>query len=549
MTGREAKARAEARVGSTLNGKYRLDRVLGVGGMAVVYEVTHRNQKRFALKMLHAELSVHEDIRRRFLREGYAANTVDHPGALAVLDDDTSEDGSAFLVMELLDGLPLDAILAQNERRLPPEAVLSIADQLLDVLVAAHAKGIVHRDLKPANLFSLRDGTVKVLDFGIARLQDSSSSSQATHTGVMLGTPAYMPPEQALAQSSEIDSKTDLWAVGATLFTLLSGANVHPGQTATQILVAAAMQPARSVTAVAPWVDPRVVEVVDHALAFKKEARWESAQAMRDAVRAASQAVFEGPPSRAPLAALLKLDPRQPANPAPFIPSTGGASSSSAGKIASSPEAAPTSAVETKQVAPRPQVAQGSGAIEAADAAARGQPPPSSPGGNSTATPVSNVSAHSASAATPPRRGLAWALGGAALAILAFALLRGFTGGAASGGPGTVAPSAASPAVAAPTRASAPAAATLTGASSAPRAAAAPDASVAPSASAASSSTLPSSALLRASASPGSNVAGKASNAITSAKPLAAKPPAPTTAGPASSAKRPSTSDNDLYAP
>src|SRR5579863_3550631 len=133
MTSREVVARAQARVGTVLRGKYRIDKVLGVGGMAAVYEVTHRNQKRFALKMLHVELSMNEDVRRRFLREGYAANTVDHPGAVVVIDDDTAEDGAAFLVMELLDGRPFDELLAQNERRLSAEAVLSAAEQTLDV--------------------------------------------------------------------------------------------------------------------------------------------------------------------------------------------------------------------------------------------------------------------------------------------------------------------------------------------------------------------------------------------------------------------------------
>src|SRR5271168_5018859 len=104
MADDELLALARARIGRVLRGKYHLDRVLGVGGMAVVYAATHRNQKQFAIKMLHAELSIRDDVRQRFLREGYAANSVKHPGALAVLDEDEAEDGSAFLVMELLDG-------------------------------------------------------------------------------------------------------------------------------------------------------------------------------------------------------------------------------------------------------------------------------------------------------------------------------------------------------------------------------------------------------------------------------------------------------------
>src|SRR5580700_7243547 len=151
-------SQAQRRVGTVLRGKYHLDRVLGVGGMAVVYAATHRNTKRFAVKMLHPELSIHEDVRTRFLREGYVANSVQHPGAVAVLDDDVAEDGAAFLVMELLDGAPVDAVWEKHGKRVPVAVVVAIGDALLDVLAAAHAKGVVHRDIKPANLFLTSDG-------------------------------------------------------------------------------------------------------------------------------------------------------------------------------------------------------------------------------------------------------------------------------------------------------------------------------------------------------------------------------------------------------
>jgi serine/threonine protein kinase len=174
--------------------------------MAVVYAATHRNQKQFAVKVLHAELSMREDVRTRFLREGYAANSFKHPGAVAVLDDDIAEDGSAFLVMELLEGDGLDAVWKRSGRCLPPRAVLVIGYQLLDVLAAAHAKGVDHRDIKPQNLFLTEDGTIKVLDFGIARVRDAVASGVlATHTGILLGTPAFMAPEQALGESTEVD--------------------------------------------------------------------------------------------------------------------------------------------------------------------------------------------------------------------------------------------------------------------------------------------------------------------------------------------------------
>jgi serine/threonine protein kinase len=175
---------------------------LGIGGMAVVYAATHRNKKRFAVKLLHADLSINMEIRSRFLREGYVANTVNHPAAVAMLDDDVAEDGVAFLVMELLEGAAVDVLCEVHGERLPLPAVLSIADQVLDVLVAAHAKSVVHRDIKPANVFVTTDGSVKVLDFGIARLRGISSEQFATIGGTVFGTPAFMAPEQATIQEN-----------------------------------------------------------------------------------------------------------------------------------------------------------------------------------------------------------------------------------------------------------------------------------------------------------------------------------------------------------
>ncbi|HXX69274.1 MAG TPA: protein kinase [Polyangiaceae bacterium] len=289
----EAVQRAQQRLGSVLRGKYRLDRVLGIGGMAVVYAATHRNQKQFAVKVLHPELSLNPDVRGRFLREGYAANSVKHSGALAVLDDDTAEDGAAFLVMELLEGASIEELWEQSQAKLPLGPVLGVAYQALDVLAAAHAKGILHRDVKPANLFLTYEGVVKVLDFGIARVRDAAASgAQQTGAGILLGTPAFMAPEQALGRVSEMDPRTDLWAMGATLFTLLSGRLVHSGETGPEVLIRAATTAAPSLAAVSPGTPPPVVAVVDRALAFEKGQRWPGAEAMRDAIVQAQIAVF-----------------------------------------------------------------------------------------------------------------------------------------------------------------------------------------------------------------------------------------------------------------
>lgn len=296
--------RARARIGTTLANKYHLDEVLGVGGMAVVYSATHRNRMRVAVKILHPEISLDPNARERFVREGYVANTVEHPNALKVLDDDEADDGSAFVVMELLKGTAVDALWAEHGRKLPPKAVLTIAYELLDVLTAAHAKGIVHRDIKPANVFVTTDGTVKVLDFGIARLREAAGEF-ATRTGRCFGTPGFMPPEQALGNTSEIDHRADLWAVGATMFSLLSGRLVHDGENAQQRLVLAATQPARSLATVVSEIHQAVIEIVDKALAFEKMSRWDTADAMRDAIGAAHVVMFGGPISSASLRELL----------------------------------------------------------------------------------------------------------------------------------------------------------------------------------------------------------------------------------------------------
>jgi serine/threonine protein kinase/tetratricopeptide (TPR) repeat protein len=307
---------AKRRVGAVLKGKYRLEAVLGLGGMAVVYKATHRNRAQFAIKMLHGELSMREDIRARFLREGYAANSVKHPGAVRVVDDDVAEDGAAFLVMDLLEGATVEELWERADRHLPVPVAAAIVHQLLDVLTAAHAAGIVHRDIKPANLFVTTDGTVKVLDFGIARVLEGAAGAQSTR-GVPIGTPTFMAPEQALARSSEIDARTDVWAAGATLFALVSGVTVHEGATAAGILAHAATEPARSLADVAPDIPSLVVGVVDRALAFDAAMRWPSAEAMRDALAVACEVGFGALPSKVTLASLVTRDSRAASPRAP----------------------------------------------------------------------------------------------------------------------------------------------------------------------------------------------------------------------------------------
>jgi class 3 adenylate cyclase/tetratricopeptide (TPR) repeat protein len=292
---------AQSRVGTRIKGKWKVDKLLGVGGMGAVYAATHRNGSRVALKILHPQLSMMGDIRARFAREGYVANSVNHPGVVRVLDDDETEDGAAFLVMELLEGETADARARRLGGRLPVDDALTIADGLLDVLAAAHASGIVHRDIKPENVFLTKDGLAKVLDFGIARLravtlgeeiEDDDGDGQPvphlrTRTGVTIGTPAFMPPEQALGRTEEVDALSDLWAVGATLFSLLSGRIVHDAKTHMEVVIAAATAQAKSLGPFAPDAPKTLVEIVDRALSFEKTDRWPSARTMQQALRAA----------------------------------------------------------------------------------------------------------------------------------------------------------------------------------------------------------------------------------------------------------------------
>jgi serine/threonine-protein kinase len=292
----QSDSEARERVGTTLRGKWYLDALLGVGGSASVYSGKHRNGIVGAVKVLHPALARDVTMRERFSREGYVANLVDHPGVVQVIDDDETEDGLPFLVMELLEGRSLDRMAASCGGKIEPEGVLWIVAQVLDALAAAHDAGVVHRDLKPENVFLTHDGQVKVLDFGIAQLPDGGrASSRVTQVGFALGTPAFMPPEQARGRWDLVGPQTDLWAVGATMFTLLTGQTVHEGQTPAESLIAAGSRPARSLALVAPTMPPCVVELVDRALQKKLAERWEDARAMRDAVHAAFRSLTGRP--------------------------------------------------------------------------------------------------------------------------------------------------------------------------------------------------------------------------------------------------------------
>jgi serine/threonine protein kinase len=275
--------RSAAHVGELVSERWHLDSLIGVGGMASVYAATHRNGKRVAIKMLHPELSTDAGVRQRFIDEGYVANRVKHAGTVSVLDDGETAEGVVFLVMDLLQGETLEERL-RKRAVLDAREALAIGGGLLDVLAAAHDEGIVHRDIKPANIFITHDGMVRLLDFGIARL---IARPRTTQQGVMMGTPAFMAPEQARGHWEQVDGRTDLWAVGATLFMALTGRLVHAAETVNEELLAAMTRPAISLGAVVPGTPKRLVDLVDRALAFEQSERWPDARMMQTALRAA----------------------------------------------------------------------------------------------------------------------------------------------------------------------------------------------------------------------------------------------------------------------
>ena len=454
--------RAQHRIGTVLRGKYRIDRILGVGGMATVYAATHRNQAQFAVKLLHPEISMREDVRTRFLREGYVANSVKHPGAVRVVDDDIAEDGAAFLVMDLLEGATVEELGDRFGGRMPVNAVVAVADQLLDVLSAAHANSIVHRDIKPANLFVTHEGVLKVLDFGIARARDAAATSAqgrhgGTGTGMLLGTPAFMAPEQALAKSSDIDAQTDLWAVGATMFTLLAGRTVHEGDNGPQLLIAAGTASARSLAEMAPGTPPAVVRVVDCALAFHKANRFPTATAMREALSAAWKSVSGERPARTSLTAFFV----QPA----AAPESSGPGVAFAPTRPSTPldEAAPPRAIAAV-TPPGPQALPAYETQRSPSGSEQARPMPAIAGraGASTARPVSSPFSHEDAPRVPKQKGPIVAAIAVAALVAIVGIGWGVWGRSSSGptvaGPGEAqgdrpqAPAGLAPAAVAPTR-------------------------------------------------------------------------------------------------
>ncbi|MEN9579533.1 MAG: hypothetical protein RJA70_2542 [Pseudomonadota bacterium] len=266
--------------GQSISGKYRIVRLIGEGGMGSVYEAEHQVLgTRVALKFLHPEIAKQRGLKERFLQEARVSATVVSPHICRVSDVDTDQ-GSAYLVMEMLQGEPLQAVM-DRELRLDVGRAVDFSIQVLEGLQVAHARGVVHRDLKPDNVFLLPTPSgpqIKLLDFGIAKLrEDAEYKMTLTRPGAVMGTPEYMAPEQAYS-ADLVDQRSDLYSVGVILFEMLSGRRPADGENPQQIAEQILTGKAAKLAELRPDLPPLLVEVVQRAIQGNPLHRWSSAE-------------------------------------------------------------------------------------------------------------------------------------------------------------------------------------------------------------------------------------------------------------------------------
>ncbi|HTJ43521.1 MAG TPA: protein kinase [Kofleriaceae bacterium] len=263
--------------GQVIAGRYRVVAHLGSGGMGDVYEVEHvLLNKRFALKRLSADIGDDKALVERFLREARAAAATGHPGVVDVVDVGFDEQERPYLVMERLVGETLRRRLDRGSLDVP--MLLRVAHAILDALEAVHARAIIHRDIKPDNLFLCRDGRLKVLDFGLSH--DTNVDVRLTQSGAVMGTPAYMAPEQA--RGGDVDLRTDLHAVGAVLYECAAGRAPFVAATYS-VLIAMILEDEVEESPIA-HLPERLRSVIMRALAKRADDRFESAAEMREAL-------------------------------------------------------------------------------------------------------------------------------------------------------------------------------------------------------------------------------------------------------------------------
>jgi serine/threonine-protein kinase len=281
---------AGALVGVVLDDSYRIERLLGEGGMGAVYHATHlRLDKPVAVKVMARDLAANQEALERFRREARVTSGLGHPHIVQVFDFSATPAGEPFLVMEFLEGEDLDRRL-RGVGRVPLKEVVHIVRQVASALSATHAKAIVHRDLKPGNIYLLevageRD-FVKVLDFGISKVR--SASTKLTRTSSIMGTPNYMSPEQAKGKVEEIDERTDQWALACIAWECLSGEGPFVGENVPSILFQIVHEPPAALAPKVEGLVPQVEDVLLRALSKNKADRFPNVGDFAAALEAAS---------------------------------------------------------------------------------------------------------------------------------------------------------------------------------------------------------------------------------------------------------------------
>jgi serine/threonine protein kinase/tetratricopeptide (TPR) repeat protein len=273
------------RPGVVVGGKFVLLRQIGEGAVGAIFEAEDTwLGRRVALKVLHAHVARHPEVMLRFRREARAAASIDHPNIVDVLEIGQRRDGTFYIVQELLDGCSLRQHI-QREGRLPVEETFDILTPIMGALVAAHRKDIVHRDIKPENIILSRapsgEATPKLIDFGIARMHGQEGELD-TASGVLLGTPSYMSPEQA--SGAPVDAGTDVWAVGAVMYELLAGARPFRATSAALVLEKIRSEAPTRITSVVPELPEAVADIVHGALERDPLLRYPSMLAFQRAV-------------------------------------------------------------------------------------------------------------------------------------------------------------------------------------------------------------------------------------------------------------------------
>lgn len=269
-----------SRVGDLLAGKYRLDALLGSGGVGDVYRAQNTLIGRtVAIKVLKPEHATDDGVVARFLREAKAANLARHPNVVDVLDVGLDDEGVPFIVQEFLEGIDLGQHLKRSNGALPYRQVLDLMIPVVEAVGLAHARGVVHRDLKPENVFLAKIGGAvvpKLLDFGISYIKPQPGDIRMTRTGMTVGTPAYMSPEQ-LEGTAGVDVRTDVWALGVILYEALAGRLPFEGETSALLFAQIAWVDPLPLQEAAPRVPERLTQVVGRCLRRRVQERYPSA--------------------------------------------------------------------------------------------------------------------------------------------------------------------------------------------------------------------------------------------------------------------------------